>query len=88
MEILSSFTHPQVFPNLYEFISSAQHKHFFFILWKLRVFINVWLPTFFQIYYFEFSRRKRFRTKTFIAPADKMCVCSGRRKMYKYRSIC
>jgi len=26
MKILSSFTHPQVVPNLYEFISSVEHK--------------------------------------------------------------
>jgi len=26
MKILSSFTHPQVFANLYEFLSSAEHK--------------------------------------------------------------
>ncbi len=26
MEILSSFTHTQVFPNLYEFLSSIEHK--------------------------------------------------------------
>ncbi len=27
MEILSSFTHPQVVPNLYEFLSSAEHTN-------------------------------------------------------------
>ncbi len=26
MKILSSFTHPQVVPNLYEYLSSAEHK--------------------------------------------------------------
>ncbi len=26
MKILSSFTHPQVFPNLYECLCSAEHK--------------------------------------------------------------
>ncbi len=26
MEILSSFTHPQVCPNQYEFLCSAEHK--------------------------------------------------------------
>ncbi len=26
MEILSSFTHPQEVPNLYEFLCSAEHK--------------------------------------------------------------
>ncbi len=26
MKILSSFTHPQVVPNLYEFFSVAKHK--------------------------------------------------------------
>jgi len=26
MNILSSFTHPQVVPNLYEFLSSVKHK--------------------------------------------------------------
>ncbi len=26
MEILSSFTNPQVVPNLYEYLSSAEHK--------------------------------------------------------------
>jgi len=26
MKIPSSFTHPQVVPNLYEFLSSAEHK--------------------------------------------------------------
>jgi len=50
---LSSFTHPQVVPNLYEFVSSAEHKDilkndwnfgttdlhsiFFFLLWKSMV---------------------------------------------------
>ncbi len=26
LKILSSFTHPQVVPNLYEFLCSAEHK--------------------------------------------------------------
>lgn len=26
MKILSLFTHPRVFPNLYDFISSAEHE--------------------------------------------------------------
>jgi len=30
MEILSSFIHPQVVPNLYEFLSSAEHKRRYF----------------------------------------------------------
>jgi len=30
MKILSSFTHPQVVPNLYEFLSSAEHKRRYF----------------------------------------------------------
>ncbi len=30
MKILSSFTHPQVVPNLYEFICSAEHKGRYF----------------------------------------------------------
>ncbi len=29
MKILSSFTHPKVVPNLYEFLSSAEHKNVF-----------------------------------------------------------
>jgi len=28
--VLSSFTHPQVVPNLYEFFSSAEHKSRYF----------------------------------------------------------
>ncbi len=36
MKILSSFTHPQVVSNLYEFLCSAKHKEeFFFILKKV-----------------------------------------------------
>ncbi len=30
MKILSSFTHPQVVPNLYEFLCSAEHKGRYF----------------------------------------------------------
>jgi len=30
MKILSSFTHPQVVSNLYEFLSSAEHKGIYF----------------------------------------------------------
>jgi len=30
MKILSSFTHPQVVPNLYEFLSSAEHERKYF----------------------------------------------------------
>ncbi len=30
MKILSSFTHPQVVPNLYEFLCSAKHKRRYF----------------------------------------------------------
>jgi len=30
MKILSSFTHPQVVANLYEFLSSAEHKGKYF----------------------------------------------------------
>jgi len=30
MKILSSFTHPQVVPNLNEFLSSAEHKGIYF----------------------------------------------------------
>jgi len=30
MKILSSFTHPQVVANLYEFLSSAEHKGRYF----------------------------------------------------------
>jgi len=30
MKMLSSFTHPEVVPNLYEFISSAEHKRRYF----------------------------------------------------------
>jgi len=30
MKILSSFAHPQVVPNLYEFILSAEHKRKYF----------------------------------------------------------
>jgi len=33
MAILSSFTHPQVVPNLFEFISSAEHKRRHFKEW-------------------------------------------------------
>jgi len=32
MNILSPFTHPQGVPNLYDFISSAEHKRIFFCL--------------------------------------------------------
>jgi len=30
MKILSSFTHPQVVPNLHDFLSSAEHKRRYF----------------------------------------------------------
>ncbi len=30
MKILSSFTHPQVVPNLFEFLCSAEHKGRYF----------------------------------------------------------
>jgi len=30
MKIVSSFTHPHVVPNLYEFLSSAEHKKRYF----------------------------------------------------------
>jgi len=30
MKLLSSFTHPQVVANLYEFLSSAEHKARYF----------------------------------------------------------
>jgi len=30
MKILSSFTHPQVVSNLYEFLSSVEHKRRYF----------------------------------------------------------
>jgi len=30
MKILSSFTHPQIVANLYEFLSSAEHKGRYF----------------------------------------------------------
>jgi len=30
MEILSYFTHPQVVPNLYEFLCSVEHKRIHF----------------------------------------------------------
>ncbi len=30
MKFLSSFTHPQVVPNLYEFLCSAEHKGRYF----------------------------------------------------------
>jgi len=44
MKILSSFSHTQVVPNLYEFLSSAEHKGRYFvekeILWKSMDAIN------------------------------------------------
>ncbi len=40
MKVLSSFTHSQVIPNLYEFISSAEHHDIF----KGTVSGHHWLP--------------------------------------------
>ncbi len=40
MKILSSFTHPQVVPNLYLFLSSAEHK----IFWVICTWVNEWWP--------------------------------------------
>ncbi len=67
MNILWSLTHPRVIQNLYGFLSSVEHKQY---LKNMTVAIdfhyisllgtkNCWLPTFFKISSFVFSRRRR-----------------------------
>jgi len=57
----SSFTHPQVVSNLYEFISSDEYKIRYFkerlqILKKYFFPLTAWLQTSFKIFSFVFSR--------------------------------
>jgi len=69
---MSSFTHPQVVSNLYEFLSSAVHKRRYFEeCWWTPLTVEKkdtmskngqWGPSFFKISSFEFSRRKKFMT--------------------------
>ncbi len=42
MKILSSFTHPQVDPNLYECVCS-EHKGRYFVVIRTNTFIQVWI---------------------------------------------
>ncbi len=53
MKILSSFTHPQVVPNLYECLCSAEHKaKIFWRMWENRAVLgHHWLPQYFFSYY-------------------------------------
>jgi len=73
MKTLSSFTHPQVVANLYEFLSSAEdilkndwyfgtidfHSIFFFYNGSQWCQITVWFQSFFKISSYVFSRRKK-----------------------------
>ncbi len=69
MKVLSSFTHPEVVPNMHEFLYSAKHKIKYFgsvcnQVWGVNTmevngYCQPWLPTFFKIYYFALSRRKK-----------------------------
>jgi len=72
MKILS-FTHPQVFANLYEFLSSAEHKGRYFKerLEPLTSIVekkiqccptNVWFQLFFKISFFCVQYKKEFHT--------------------------
>jgi len=61
MKILSLFTHPQVVANLYEFLSSAEHKGRYR---EERLEVNgakqlFGSQSFFKISSFVFSRRKK-----------------------------
>jgi len=51
-----SFTRLQVVSNLYEYLCSAEHKRRYFEEYV----ICIWLPKFFQISSFVFSRTKKF----------------------------
>jgi len=42
MKILSSFTHPHIVANLYEFLSSGEHKGSYFVE-RLELWLH-WLP--------------------------------------------
>jgi len=68
MKIMSSVSHSHVVPNLYEFLSSAEHKRRFLKSMGDQTSIalksqwgpsTVWLATFFKIP-FVFSRGKKF----------------------------
>jgi len=74
MKMLSSFTHPYVVPNLYEFLSMVEHKWRYFkecLFQKVDgshwlPFLFSWVPStyavvsaFFKIYSFVFNRRKK-----------------------------
>ncbi len=71
MKMMSSFTRPEVVPNLYECLCSAEHKgryseecgkqsSSFFLLWKSMCPKTAWLQTFFKISSFVFGRTKTF----------------------------
>jgi len=73
MKILSSFTHLRVVPNLYEFLTSAEHKRRYFEEYWLPLTRQLngkqiyygsqwgsWTLTLFKISSFVFSRRKKF----------------------------
>jgi len=51
MKILSSFTHPLVVANLYEFLSSDEHKERDFIILLLQIKQLKSLNTFFVVVY-------------------------------------
>jgi len=75
MKMLSSFTHPQDIANLYEFLSSDEHKgryffkndwnfgtidfHSIFFLLWKSMVSNNWFQSFFKISSFVFIRRKK-----------------------------
>ncbi len=54
ISVLSSFTHPRVVPNLYEFLSSAV----FSLLWKSMANSKCWLTTFFKTSFIFIIREK------------------------------
>ncbi len=76
MKILSSFTHPQVVPNLYECVCFSEHKgryseecgkqsssgslYFFSYYGSQWCPKTAWLQTFFKIFSFVFGRTKTF----------------------------
>jgi len=70
IKIVSLFTHPQVVPNLYEFLSSAEHKRRYFeeclslnpcgAPFSKKTSQTVYLPSLFKISSFVFSRRQEF----------------------------
>jgi len=69
MKILSSFTHPQVVSNLYEFLSSAEHKG--------RYFEELLEPMFSTI---NFHSRKQNKTMKVIGDKISSFVFSRRKK--------